>query len=195
MRITGGKARSIPLNCPKGSEVRPATDRMREAVFSSIGDLVDGASFLDLFAGAGSYGLEAISRGASRGMFVEQNRLAVESIKKNLAMVAKSAGFDVAHSKYSIQSADVFKWLVVKTTHEVREKFQIVFIDPPYREVEKRSDELLKGIVPLLDQENGAYVLFEVPHALSAVPVGYECIRTFGKGREDTRGMLLRWQS
>lgn len=194
MRITGGRARSIPLNCPKGSDVRPATDRMREAVFSSIGNLVEGASFLDLFAGAGTYGLEAISRGAARGVFVEQNRLAVEAIRKNLAMVAKSAGFSSVHSKYSIQSADVFKWLVVKTAREVQENFRMVFIDPPYREVEKRSDELLKRVIPLLDRENGSYLVFETPHTLSTIPAGYECIRTFGKGREDTRGMLLHWQ-
>ena len=196
MRITGGKARSIPISCPKGSDVRPATDRMREAVFSSLGDLVVAASFLDLFAGAGTYGLEAVSRGATRGVFVEQNRAAVQCIRHNLEMVTKSVGLDVRHAEYSIQSMDVFKWLVGKTVGQVHENFRIVFIDPPYREVDSKSDTLLRGLIPLLyGDAEGSYVVFEVPHVLEVLPAGYECIRTFGKGREDTRCMLLRWHS
>jgi 16S rRNA (guanine966-N2)-methyltransferase len=193
MRITGGKARSIPLKCPKGQEVRPATDRMREAVFSSIGMLVEGSSFLDLFAGAGTYGLEAISRGASRGTFVENNRSAVRSLTENLAMVTKSVGIHADHLPFSIQSSDVFKWLAGKRGGLSREKYTFVFIDPPYQEVDQKSDLLLEGLIPLLD--SGSYIVFEVPHLLESFPTGYECIRTFGKGREDTRCMLLRWRT
>ena len=74
MRITGGLARSIPLILPKGDAVRPATDALRQAVFSSLAARVAGARFLDLFAGSGAYGLEALSRGASSGVFVEKRR-------------------------------------------------------------------------------------------------------------------------
>lgn len=195
MRITGGKARSIPLKCPKGPEVRPATDRMREAVFSSIGSLVEGSSFLDLFAGVGTYGLEAISRGATSGVFVENNRSAIRSLTQNLAMVTKSVGVHADNALYSIQSSDVFKWLAGKKGNRFCKKYRFVFIDPPYREVDEKSDLLLEELIPLLDRESGAYIVFEVPHLLKDLPSGYECIRTFGKGREDTRCMLLRWRS
>ena len=85
MRITGGEARGIPLVLPRGDAVRPATDAMRQAVFSSLGARVPGARFLDLFAGSGACRLEALSRGASGGTFVEKNPQAVACLRRNLA--------------------------------------------------------------------------------------------------------------
>ena len=84
MRITGGLARGIPLILPKGDAVRPATDALRQAVFSSLAALVPGATCLDLFAGTGSYGLEALSRGASTCIFVDEHRQANAVIQQNL---------------------------------------------------------------------------------------------------------------
>ena len=72
MRITGGAARGIPLRAPKGSQTRPATDRMREAIFSRLGHRVSQARVADLYAGTGSYGLEALSRGATQVHFFEK---------------------------------------------------------------------------------------------------------------------------
>src|SRR4051812_45085113 len=96
MRISGGGARGIPLLVPKGDAVRPATDAMRQGVFSSLGEHVVGARFLDLFAGSGAYGLEAFSRGAAGGRFVEQNAKAVACLRQNIAAVSKSVGRDAA---------------------------------------------------------------------------------------------------
>src|SRR5258708_32993696 len=79
MRISGGIARGITLATPKGDATRPATDGMRQAVFSSLGASVVGARFLDLFAGSGAYGLEALSPGAASGVFVEQSPKAAVS--------------------------------------------------------------------------------------------------------------------
>src|SRR5438132_7599808 len=90
MRISGGAARGIPLVVPRGDAVRPATDGMRQAVFSSLGERVVGARFLDLFAGSGAYGLEALSRGAAGGTFVEQNAKAAACIRQNITAVGKS---------------------------------------------------------------------------------------------------------
>jgi len=73
MRISGGIARGVPLAVPKGDAVRPATDGMRQAGLSSLGSRVVGAFFWDLFAGSGAYGLEALSRGAAGGIFVERS--------------------------------------------------------------------------------------------------------------------------
>src|SRR6187401_769321 len=92
MRISGGAARGIPLVVPKGDAVRPATDGMRQAVFSSLGERVVGARFLDLFAGSGAYGLEALSRGAAAGVFVEQNAKAAHCLRQNITAVCKSLG-------------------------------------------------------------------------------------------------------
>ena len=94
MRISGGQARGIPLRVPPGDAVRPATDGMRQAVFSSIASRVPGARFFDLCAGSGAYGLEALSRGAAGGVFVEKNAKAVACVRTNLAAVCKSLGRD-----------------------------------------------------------------------------------------------------
>src|SRR5512135_1734124 len=90
MRISGGGARGITLVVPKGDAVRPATDGMRQALFSSLGARVVDAHFLDLFAGSGAYGLEALSRGAAGGVFVEQNAKAVACVRQNVAATCKS---------------------------------------------------------------------------------------------------------
>lgn len=91
MRISGGAARGAVLVVPKGDAVRPATDGMRQAVFSSLGARLAGARFADLFAGSGGYGLEAWSRGAAGGVFVEQNAKAAACLRQNITTVAKSA--------------------------------------------------------------------------------------------------------
>ena len=83
MRISGGLARGIPLLAPRGDAVRPATDSLRQAVFSSLGERVAGARFLDLFAGTGAYGLEAISRGAAGGVFVEKDARAAACVRRS----------------------------------------------------------------------------------------------------------------
>src|SRR3954462_8903224 len=104
MRISGGVARGIQLVTPKGDATRPATDGMRQGVFSSLGAAVVGARFLDLFAGSGAYGLEAISRGAAGGVFVEQNGKAAGCVRQNLVAVCKSAGREVRD--YSVLQTD-----------------------------------------------------------------------------------------
>ena len=89
MIISGGQAKGIPLEVPKGIEIRPSTQANRESLFSSLGERILGINFLDLFAGTGSYGLEALSRGAKNGHFVEKNRKAIQSIKKNHSNICK----------------------------------------------------------------------------------------------------------
>src|SRR6186713_2071110 len=96
MRISGGGARGITLAVPRGDTVRPATDGMRQSVFSSLGERVVGARFLDLFAGSGAYGLEAVSRGAAGGVFVEKSAKAVACLRTNITAVCKSLGRNAA---------------------------------------------------------------------------------------------------
>ena len=92
MRITSGLARGILLDVPRTDAVRPATDAARQAIFSSLGSAVEGASVLDLFAGTGSYGLEAASRGAAAATFAETDRLALAALRRNIERAKHGVG-------------------------------------------------------------------------------------------------------
>ncbi|MEO8353310.1 MAG: 16S rRNA (guanine(966)-N(2))-methyltransferase RsmD [Chthoniobacteraceae bacterium] len=119
MRVIAGAAGGIRLDVPK-TDVRPTMDRVKAAIFSSLGDLVIGAHVLDLFAGTGALGIEALSRGATSALFVEENSAAIVAIERNLART-KLEG--------RIRRQDVLGFLRSKQT---REPFQIIFADPPY---------------------------------------------------------------
>jgi 16S rRNA (guanine966-N2)-methyltransferase len=85
MRITGGEVRGRRLESPKGMAIRPTSDRVREAIFNIIGQDLSGLNVLDLFAGTGSLGIEALSRGALHALFVDNSQKSINLIKKNLA--------------------------------------------------------------------------------------------------------------
>lgn len=175
MRITGGRARGIPLRLPKGDRVRPAMDRMRQAVFSSLGPAVEGAAFVDLFAGSGSYGLEAVSRGAASGVFVEQDRGALACLNGNLAAVCKSAGRDPG--AFQVFGADAFSWRPA-----VAGPASLVFIDPPYRLIRANAGRLFASLDALLSSDPGARVVFEVPAELELVHAGWSVVKRLGGG-------------
>ena len=125
MRITSGIARGISLDAPKGDSTRPATDAAREALFSHLGEAVAGAAVLDLFAGTGSYGLEAASRGAARAVFAENDPRAFACLKKNAAAVSKAlraGGSEASLETLSLDCARAAKTLAGT-------KFDIVFAD------------------------------------------------------------------
>lgn len=119
MRIIAGSAGSIPLKVPR-SLTRPTADRVREAVFSVLGDTVPGARVLDLFAGSGSLGLEALSRGAAEATFIESQAPACAIISENLLKTRLAGG--------QVQRRDVFSFL--STT--VPGRYHLIFADPPY---------------------------------------------------------------
>lgn len=121
LRIIAGKAKGRRLKVPRGWEGRPTSDRVKEALFNILGPLVLNASFLDLFAGTGNVGIEALSRGASRAVFVENNRQAVKAIQENL----QKAGF---YGQAEVLAVDVLA--AVKQLKE--QNFEIIFLDPPY---------------------------------------------------------------
>ncbi|HUG13262.1 MAG TPA: RsmD family RNA methyltransferase [Opitutaceae bacterium] len=175
MRITGGRARGIPLLLPKGDRVRPAMDRMRQAVFSSLGAAVDGAVFVDLFAGSGSYGLEAVSRGAASGAFVEQDRKALACLNANLTAVCKSAGRDSA--PFRLVGADAFIWRPAEGVQA-----SLLFVDPPYRLIEANTERLFAAFDALLSSEPGARVVFEMPAELELQQSGWSIVKRLGGG-------------
>ncbi len=119
MRVIAGAAGGIQLEVPR-SGVRPTMDRVKAAIFSSLGDQVIGARVLDLFAGTGALGIEALSRGAASALFVEENAASVKTIERNFART-KLEG--------RVRQQDVFAFL--RASH-APERFRIVFADPPY---------------------------------------------------------------
>ncbi|HUP74553.1 MAG TPA: 16S rRNA (guanine(966)-N(2))-methyltransferase RsmD [Acidimicrobiales bacterium] len=122
MRIVAGSARGRRLVVPEGTDVRPTSDRVREAVFNalySLDDAVDGAVVLDLFAGTGALGLEALSRGAAKVTFVENHRDAATALSANIAAL----GFA---DRSTVIRTDARRWLS-QAPH-----FDVAFLDPPY---------------------------------------------------------------
>lgn len=118
MRIIAGEARGRRLHSPRGMTTRPMMDRAREALFSSLAPLIPDSAVLDLYAGSGSLGLEALSRGAASAVFVEQGKAALDALRRNVAMIGLG-GLVVA--------SDVKRFL-----ENSRDQFDLVFVDPPY---------------------------------------------------------------
>ena len=119
MRVIAGEAKGHRLKAP-GTGTRPMTDRIKESLFSALGDL-DGLAVLDLYAGSGSLGLEALSRGATSAMFVESAREAITKLEQNIA----STGFN---GRCSVQWMDVKHML----NRPAEDRVDLIFVDPPY---------------------------------------------------------------
>lgn len=177
MRISGGRARGIPLAVPKGDKVRPATDGMRQAVFSSLGGRVAEARFLDLFAGSGAYGLEALSRGAAGGVFVEQNAKAIACLRGNIVAVCKSVGCEPR--VVDVVQGDATNVPVGRAADAVPD---LVFIDPPYEIIAEVAERLFARLTEVLASKPDAVVVFEMPGELELAPAGWVVRKRLGKG-------------
>ncbi len=123
MRVVAGKARSLQLMMVPGMDVRPTTDRIKETLFNMIANEVPGSRFLDLFAGSGGIGIEALSRGAEHAVFVDKNRAAIQCIRKNLEHVKMST--DATVLQMDAVSA-------ITQLEQKKESFDVIFMDPPY---------------------------------------------------------------
>lgn len=123
MRIIAGTARSLPLKTIAGMETRPTSDRIKETLFNIIQDDIPGSYFLDLFAGSGQMGLEAVSRGAEYAVFVENNKKACTCISDNIR-------FTKFEKQTRLMQADVISAI---HSMEGMYQFDIIFIDPPYK--------------------------------------------------------------
>lgn len=120
MRVIGGTARGVPLIAPEGRDTRPTSDRVRESLFNILGPRVVGSQFLDLFAGTGAHGIEALSRGAARAVMVENSRAACECIVKN---AQKARLWD---------DAALHRTALPEALARIPGPFDIVVADPPY---------------------------------------------------------------
>ena len=135
MRVVAGDFKGRPLRAPRGAATRPTADRVREALFSMLGD-VSGARVLDLYAGSGALGIEALSRGAESALFVESDRRALASLRRNL----ESVGVDAA-----IRQQDVARFLA-----RPEGKYDLVLCDPPYDDAPQAARQLSETLPELL---------------------------------------------
>ena len=123
MRVITGKARGVALKTPEGLHTRPTADRVKEALFSIIQFDIPGARVLDLFGGTGQLGIEALSRGAKRAVFVDEREDACRLIRENLRRTRLESDAQVVRSDY------------LSYLSRCRETFDLIFLDPPYAEV------------------------------------------------------------
>jgi 16S rRNA (guanine966-N2)-methyltransferase len=183
MRVIAGDAHGRRIEAPRGLNTRPATARVRASIFSRLSARFDmsGARVLDLFAGSGSLGLEALSRGAASATFVDTARTATNSIQKNL----RTFGFEM---RGRLVSRDVMSALAgLGAAHE---RFDLVFVDPPY--ANDITAEVLAALVQFdLSAPRGWTVARQAEGAVApATPEGLECVSEATLG--DHRIILYR---
>jgi 16S rRNA (guanine966-N2)-methyltransferase len=168
MRVIAGSAGGIQLHVPKRG-VRPTMDRVKAAVFSSLGDAVISARVLDLFAGSGALGIEALSRGAASVLFVDEDQQSIAAIEKNLEKTKFQA---------RAREQDVFEFLKHFSSPE---RFEIIFADPPYEQTksgERFTEKLLSNeILPQLLESNGVFVLEKRPAEEISLTKFWEIVR------------------
>ena len=167
MRVIAGSAKGMTLLCPKNLPVRPATDRVKESVFGVLSGSLEDACVLDLFAGSGSVGIEALSRGAARCTFVENDARCVKVIRENLERTHLA---ERAH----LMRANALRIAAIVDPRDV--PFDLVFVDPPYAQSERMDatspiGRLLVGIGEGDLLADGGLVVVE--HATSSAALGH----------------------
>jgi 16S rRNA (guanine966-N2)-methyltransferase len=176
MRVIAGSAKGISLYVPP-SRLRPTMDKTRGAVFSALGDRLLNARVLDLFAGSGGFGIEALSRGASFAAFVDNHPQAIVAIKQNLAKTGLTG---------TVVRADAFRFL-----QDSNEKFDLVFADPPYSKKPGQrnfGDELLNSqFLARTLTPDGIFILERYEN--SAMKPGWQILRSKRYG--DTEVLFL----
>jgi 16S rRNA (guanine966-N2)-methyltransferase len=171
VRIIAGTHRGRRIAAPKGAHTRPTGDRVREALFNLVGP-VDGASVLDLFAGSGALGLEALSRGARRCVFVESDATACRAIRANLEALGLTGGI--------VSQRDVLAAL--REERSGGRRHELVLLDPPYErwpELEPQLAELLPEVVA----DQGVVVVESGAGVEPALPLDRVTTRRYGSAR------------
>ncbi|MBO5867570.1 MAG: 16S rRNA (guanine(966)-N(2))-methyltransferase RsmD [Oscillospiraceae bacterium] len=149
MRVISGSAKGVTLKTPDGMQTRPTADRVKEALFSIIQFEIPGASVLDLFAGTGQLGIEALSRGAKNAVFVDAADKACRLVKENLQKTKLMESSEVVRSDY------------LAYLNSCRKKFNIILLDPPYAEI--FLENALKLITKIDILQTGGIIVTERP--------------------------------
>jgi 16S rRNA (guanine966-N2)-methyltransferase len=139
MRVIAGTYGGRTLKAPRGASTRPTSDRVREALFSILGARTQGAKVLDLFAGSGALGLEALSRGAETVTFVDDDRVAIQAIKANLQALQANA---------QVRQTDALRFLGAASAGGAQ--YDLIFLDPPYRLAERLAPPLSEALPAVL---------------------------------------------
>lgn len=148
MRVIGGEFRSRVLKGLPGLDVRPTPDRLREALFNVLAPRIQGATFADLYAGTGAVGIEALSRGASKAIFVEHSYAALRALRENLRALGLEARAEVHHARATAMLPHV--------------EADIVFLDPPYR-----LEREYESVLTLLGEKPPPLVIAQHPPRLT----------------------------
>lgn len=150
MRVISGQAKGHPLKAVPGKDTRPTTDKVKESLFNIIGPYFDGERVLDLFAGTGGLGIEALSRGAAHAVFIDSSSQSIDTVRKNLDSTRLG-------NRAEIYRNDARRAL--KLLQRVGVPFDLIFLDPPY--VMKDCDSLLIDLAAYGLVENNAYSVIE----------------------------------
>ena len=148
MRVIAGELKGRPLLAPKGWKVRPTSDRVREAVFSALGERVVGARVLDLYCGTGALAIEALSRGAERATLVDRDTRPALGNVERLEL----------GERVELVRADAARWLCQVSAAPETGRFDLVFVDAPYRLADRVGQELDTQLPRLLEQSGRAVV-------------------------------------
>ena len=171
MRVIAGSRKGHKLSAPRGLDTRPTSDRVRENVFNLVGP-VEGARVLDLFAGSGALGIEALSRGASGAVFVERDPDAVRTIERNLDRL-RLTGARVVH-------ADVVRTVAGEAAAGA--KYDLVLVDPPYGMLNEIQPRLARYLPPLLAAD-GLLVVETDSRVDPELPLPVRTSRKYGQTR------------
>ena len=172
MRIIAGSRKGARLFAPKGLDTRPTGDRTREAVFNLVGP-VDGARVLDLFAGSGAMGLEALSRGAASAVFVERDRAAAQTIERNLEKLDLTGATVLREDAVRVLAAD----------RAAGRRYDLVLIDPPYRMLAGILSTLARHLPPVLEPDGLIVVESDAHDPEPELPLAVRTSRRYGSAR------------
>jgi 16S rRNA (guanine966-N2)-methyltransferase len=173
MRIIAGSRKGARIFAPKGGETRPTGDRVREAAFNLLGpDAAEGSTVLDLFAGSGAMGLEALSRGAARATFVESDREACRTINRNLDKLGLEGATVLCQDALTALRADV----------RAGTRYDLVLVDPPYRRFSSLQNALIENLPKILAPDG--LLLVETAAAEDPeLPLATRTSRRYGSAR------------
>ncbi len=169
MRVIAGSARRLPLKTPDGIDTRPTTDRIKETLFNILQDDIYGCRFLDLFSGSGGIGIEALSRGAAKAFFAENDRRAADCIRENL----RKTRLEAKGVLLFCEAAGALRQLAASEA-----AMDIIFMDPPYnKQLENQMLEVLRNS-PLADSHTVIIIEADLHTDFSfAVDLGYKITR------------------
>ncbi len=173
MRVISGTARGRRIQAPRGRQTRPTSDYLREVLFNLLAQEVSGRTFLDLYAGTGAVGIEALSRGATRAVFVERDRSALVTLRRNL----EASGF---LDRSEVVPMEVLRYL--RRAASASRRFDLIFLDPPYQRVDAAAALSLIASTGLLAPAGVAALERSMKSASIPTPEGLAHVREIRHG-------------